>query len=1060
MRIDDIEHAWFEERIMAHLAGGLDEEEAVRFTAHAAECGECAAKLETSRKEEQVMQVIFAGNMPGADFEDSIIADLRHKWTPRLVIHPMVRRAAIGVAAVLVLGAMGYSTSMVLERGGLPTLVSSNGTNGGFAVGPFRFVTPRLFAEQVLPRIHMTSTVDTSGPQDEVSANQDRYEPGSRVEPLYKKVAGQLEHGDSFGIGAGVTRLGAARAPLPADGPTSIGAQSGRNIVLNEAKVTAGMRGVMPLSAIPQQYGVVRSTPPVDAPSFKPAEYAKVSGTVKVPDGGTLLLGGAVLDDLRAKNKESNDSVMLPWDQIQQSASKALKRRVDPEMNKAEKSDLGLGERAFGPQITVLNGQAANVTVTLNKTPVSDLAAKEPAPQPVPAPAQEAPDVAAGRKIIRNGNMEFEVDSFDSAFAQISKIAKEEQGFVASTESQKLANGKMTGTITLRVVPEHLDTLVLKLRALGDLKNQKIVAQDVTKQYTDLESQLRASRAMEQRLLDIIKTGKGEIKDLVAAEKELGVWREKIEQSEGEIRFYNSQISLSTLLITLSEKDVKAAAFASESELRSVGIEVEDVEKTYAAVQALVAELKGHVVTATLKKLEAGQFAANVVCDVAPDNAGPLSDRLKQLGNVARLEAERKITTADGALLTGTPTSSKVQRQDTRFVISLYNLANIAPRETTNLNLACRNVEQAYRAILLRVAKAGGRIVGSNLNQLKSDQTTATLSFQVKSDEADALLKELRKPADPSYAGDTEVIRLTTAENADTANVSAAKRGFVLQIVSLASVAPRETVSLQLAAGSVADAYKTLADLLNGDSVQARILCSQLAEQDRQNVTATLDFEVRRTDLPIIEKALAAAGDVYSRNATRAAEAENTIDSKVRLTMSLFAAQNLAPRETYSITIEAGNVEKAMGDITLAAAGLKGRTADSRLSRGSAGQTTGRLIVDVPLTKSTDILKTVREQGTIRTVETGRNAQVPEGTLARARLDIVITDSEGIVAGDKGIWTSLRNAMSTSVAGLLWSLQLIVIGLFLVVPWVLVIWGGMKLLRRMRRGSVVPSKSL
>ena len=42
---------------------------------------------------------------------------------------------------------------------------------------------------------------------------------------------------------------------------------------------------------------------------------------------------------------------------------------------------------------------------------------------------------------------------------------------------------------------------------------------------TDTESRLKAARIMEERLIDIIKTRKGEVKDLLLAEKELGIWR-------------------------------------------------------------------------------------------------------------------------------------------------------------------------------------------------------------------------------------------------------------------------------------------------------------------------------------------------------------------------------------------------------------------------------------------------------------------------------------------------------------------------------------------------------
>src|SRR6202035_4409931 len=107
----------------------------------------------------------------------------------------------------------------------------------------------------------------------------------------------------------------------------------------------------------------------------------------------------------------------------------------------------------------------------------------------------------------------------------------------------------------------------------------RIASQDVTKQYTDLESRLRAARTMEERLLRIIKEGKGEIKDLLNAEKELGVWRTRIEEFEGELRYYANMVALSTLNILLYEKEIRAPYATVETERVNMGIEVEDVDK-------------------------------------------------------------------------------------------------------------------------------------------------------------------------------------------------------------------------------------------------------------------------------------------------------------------------------------------------------------------------------------------------------------------------------------------------------------------------------------------------
>ena len=132
-----------------------------------------------------------------------------------------------------------------------------------------------------------------------------------------------------------------------------------------------------------------------------------------------------------------------------------------------------------------------------------------------PQPAD--PEAVARRIVIRSGDMEFEVESFDSALATVTKLVTGIKGaFVGTVNSEKLPNGKVKGSITVRTPPESLDGFVLDLRRElgkgGELKGVKIGSQDITKQYFDIESRLKAARTMETRLLQIIKEGKGDIK--------------------------------------------------------------------------------------------------------------------------------------------------------------------------------------------------------------------------------------------------------------------------------------------------------------------------------------------------------------------------------------------------------------------------------------------------------------------------------------------------------------------------------------------------------------------
>src|SRR5262249_48940455 len=143
-----------------------------------------------------------------------------------------------------------------------------------------------------------------------------------------------------------------------------------------------------------------------------------------------------------------------------------------------------------------------------------------------------------------------------------------------------------------------------------------------------------AARTMEERLLKIIKDGKGEIKDLVAAEKELGVWRTRIEEFEGEIRYYNNQIGLSTLTITLVEKEIQAPAALVENERGRLSIEVEDVDKARQAVLAALTEAKGRLTKSDMKQHAAGQLQALISFEVAPASADKVRDSLRKLGIV------------------------------------------------------------------------------------------------------------------------------------------------------------------------------------------------------------------------------------------------------------------------------------------------------------------------------------------------------------------------------------------------------------------------------------------
>ena len=127
-----------------------------------------------------------------------------------------------------------------------------------------------------------------------------------------------------------------------------------------------------------------------------------------------------------------------------------------------------------------------------------------------------------------------------------------------------------------------------------------------------------------------------------------------------------------------------------------------------------------------------------------------------------------------------------------------------------------------------------------------------------------------------------------------------------------------------MAAISVKDARdRILAAASTGGS---RVLQSQLNENDQQNANATIELDVKRGEvLSAVEKAIADAGQTVSRVVTRSNDTENTLDSKVRLQLTLGPAEKLPPREMTRMSVELRDVEAAMGDVSATATQVGGR---------------------------------------------------------------------------------------------------------------------------------------
>ena len=219
-------------------------------------------------------------------------------------------------------------------------------------------------------------------------------------------------------------------------------------------------------------------------------------------------------------------------------------------------------------------GYAANATAAAPGEALSDAnkaGASSPRGAPAPAPAAQA-----GRKLIRTAELSIEVERYEEAAGKAAEIARVNGGYVAESRVAVGDGGKRRGTLTLRVRADRFEEALSALKALGDVRSEGVAAQDITKAYTDLETRLRVKREAEARMREILRTKTAKLSDVVEAERELTRLVEEIEQMEGERRYYDQQVALSTISAELYEPEaiVRRGAFAPIGEALRSAMEV------------------------------------------------------------------------------------------------------------------------------------------------------------------------------------------------------------------------------------------------------------------------------------------------------------------------------------------------------------------------------------------------------------------------------------------------------------------------------------------------------
>lgn len=156
------------------------------------------------------------------------------------------------------------------------------------------------------------------------------------------------------------------------------------------------------------------------------------------------------------------------------------------------------------------------------------------------------------RLVIKNADLAIVVKDPAARMKQISDLAVEMGGFVVSSNLYRSTYGPNSlevpeATVVIRVPSERMDEALERIKeGAVEIDHENVSGQDVTSQYVDLQSQLKAKQAAEQKLLEILDQAT-RAEDVLAIYLQVQQVQSEIEVLKGQIKYYEESAALSSI---------------------------------------------------------------------------------------------------------------------------------------------------------------------------------------------------------------------------------------------------------------------------------------------------------------------------------------------------------------------------------------------------------------------------------------------------------------------------------------------------------------------------------
>lgn len=156
-----------------------------------------------------------------------------------------------------------------------------------------------------------------------------------------------------------------------------------------------------------------------------------------------------------------------------------------------------------------------------------------------------------GRLLVWSAYLTFEVDNVKSGMENTRNIADKLNGYIESSSG----NGESTGSVVMKIPAASFQNAITLIQGMGDCTSTRIVSQDVTDQFVDVQARLKSKIELRERLRKLLDRA-AEVKDVIAIETELTRLQGEIEAMEGTVKRLQGQIDYGTIYVTFERKTI------------------------------------------------------------------------------------------------------------------------------------------------------------------------------------------------------------------------------------------------------------------------------------------------------------------------------------------------------------------------------------------------------------------------------------------------------------------------------------------------------------------------